>query len=82
MEYFAGIDVSLRSCALCIVDGKGNVLLERGRCVMVRSQISKQVTARAVKISTFLANKFVFCEIKFRANDLQIHSDSVRMLVQ
>ena len=29
MEYFAGIDVSLRSCALCIVDGKGNVLLER-----------------------------------------------------
>ena len=29
MEYFAGIDVSLRSCALCIVDGKGTVLLER-----------------------------------------------------
>ena len=29
MEYFAGIDVSLRSCALCIVDGKGKVLLER-----------------------------------------------------
>lgn len=29
MEYFAGIDVSLRSCTLCIVDGKGKVLLER-----------------------------------------------------
>lgn len=29
MEYFAGLDVSLRSCALCIVDGKGAVLLER-----------------------------------------------------
>jgi transposase len=29
MEYFAGIDVSLRSCALCIVDGKGTMLLER-----------------------------------------------------
>jgi len=29
MEYFAGIDVSLRSSALCIVDGKGKVLLER-----------------------------------------------------
>jgi predicted NBD/HSP70 family sugar kinase len=29
MEYFAGIDVSLRSCALCIIDGKGKVLLER-----------------------------------------------------
>lgn len=29
MAYFAGIDVSLRSCALCIVDVKGTVLLER-----------------------------------------------------
>ena len=29
MEYFAGLDVSLRSCALCIVDAKGNVILER-----------------------------------------------------
>ncbi|MEO9514328.1 MAG: IS110 family transposase [Paracoccaceae bacterium] len=29
MEYFAGIDVSLRSCALCIVDGKDVVLFER-----------------------------------------------------
>lgn len=29
MEFFVGIDVSLRSCALCIVDGKGTVLLER-----------------------------------------------------
>jgi transposase len=29
MEYFAGLDVSLRSCALCIVDSKGAVLLER-----------------------------------------------------
>ncbi|MGL5012573.1 MAG: IS110 family transposase, partial [Paracoccaceae bacterium] len=29
MEYFVGLDVSLRSCALCVVDGKGTVLLER-----------------------------------------------------
>ena len=29
MEYFVGLDVSLRSCALCIVDTKGNVVLER-----------------------------------------------------
>jgi transposase len=29
MEYFVGLDVSLRSCALCIVDGRGKVHLER-----------------------------------------------------
>ena len=29
MEYYAGLDVSLRSCALCIVDGKGTVRLEQ-----------------------------------------------------
>lgn len=29
MEYFAGLDVSLRSCALCVVDGQGKVALER-----------------------------------------------------
>ena len=29
MEYFAGLDVSLRSCALCIVDSKGTLLFER-----------------------------------------------------
>lgn len=29
MEYFAGLDVSLRSCAVCIVDAKGKVVLER-----------------------------------------------------
>lgn len=29
MEYFVGLDVSLRSCALCVVDPKGNVVLER-----------------------------------------------------
>jgi transposase len=29
MEYYVGLDVSLRSCALCIVDTKGNVVLER-----------------------------------------------------
>lgn len=29
MEYYAGLDVSLRSCAVCIVDSKGAVLLER-----------------------------------------------------
>ncbi|WP_156461658.1 IS110 family transposase, partial [Aliiruegeria sabulilitoris] len=29
MEYFVGLDVSLRSCALCVVDGRGKVCLER-----------------------------------------------------
>lgn len=29
MDYYAGLDVSLRSCALCIVDEKGSVRLER-----------------------------------------------------
>ncbi|MEO9517080.1 MAG: IS110 family transposase [Paracoccaceae bacterium] len=29
MEYYVGLDVSLRSCALCIVDNKGGVCLER-----------------------------------------------------
>ncbi len=29
MDYFAGLDVSLRFCALCIVDNKGKVLFER-----------------------------------------------------
>jgi len=29
MEYFVGLDVSLRNCALCIVDSKGTMLLER-----------------------------------------------------
>jgi hypothetical protein len=29
MEYFARLDVSLRSCAICVVDAKGKVMLER-----------------------------------------------------
>jgi transposase len=29
MEYYAGFDVSLRSCAVCVVDSKGKVLFER-----------------------------------------------------
>jgi len=29
MEYFAGLEVSLRSCALCVMDGTGTALLER-----------------------------------------------------
>ncbi len=29
MDYFAGLDVSLRSFALCIVDNKGAIILER-----------------------------------------------------
>ena len=29
MDYFAGLDVSLRSCALCIVDARGGVAIER-----------------------------------------------------
>lgn len=29
MEFFVGLDVSLRSCALCVVDAQGRVCLER-----------------------------------------------------
>ena len=29
MEYFVGLDVSLRSCALCVIDGRGKVFMER-----------------------------------------------------
>ncbi|MBY5935710.1 IS110 family transposase [Tateyamaria omphalii] len=29
MEYYAGLDVSLRSCAVCVVDGKGAIVCER-----------------------------------------------------
>ncbi|MEO0551520.1 MAG: IS110 family transposase [Pseudomonadota bacterium] len=29
MEHFVGLDVSLRTCALCVVDGRGKVCLER-----------------------------------------------------
>lgn len=29
MKYYAGLDVSLRSCAICVVDGKGTVRHER-----------------------------------------------------
>jgi len=29
MDYFAGLDVSLRSCAICIVDSQGTMLFER-----------------------------------------------------
>lgn len=29
MDYFAGLDVSLRTCANCVVDSKGTVLHER-----------------------------------------------------
>lgn len=36
MECFAGLDVSLRSCALCTVDTKGTVLFERELACEVR----------------------------------------------
>ncbi len=29
MDYFVGLDVSLRSVAVCVIDTKGNALLER-----------------------------------------------------
>ncbi|WP_141134885.1 hypothetical protein [Tropicimonas sediminicola] len=29
MEYYVGLDVSLRCCALCVVDGRGNVCMEQ-----------------------------------------------------
>ncbi|AVW91344.1 hypothetical protein DA792_09840 [Celeribacter baekdonensis] len=33
MEYFVGLDVSLRSCAMCVVDNRGKVYLERELCL-------------------------------------------------
>jgi len=29
MEHFVGLDVSLRSCAMCVVDNRGKIYLER-----------------------------------------------------
>ena len=29
MQYFVGLDVALRSLALCIIDGAGQIVLER-----------------------------------------------------
>ncbi len=29
MEYFAGLYVSLRSCTLCVMDGRGTAVFER-----------------------------------------------------
>lgn len=29
MDCYVGIDVSLRSCAVCIIDGKGKILFEQ-----------------------------------------------------
>ena len=29
MEYFVGLDASLRFCAMCVVDSRGKIYLER-----------------------------------------------------
>ena len=29
MSYYAGLDVSLRSVAICVIDGDGEIVLER-----------------------------------------------------
>lgn len=50
MEYFAGLDVSLRSCALCIVDSKGATLLERElRCEI--KDIAEYLDASAMRLN-------------------------------
>ncbi|GAA3865256.1 hypothetical protein GCM10022404_14440 [Celeribacter arenosi] len=34
MDYFVGLDVSLRSAAVCVIDGEGRTVLERSSCRM------------------------------------------------
>ncbi|KZK92982.1 hypothetical protein PsAD46_01323 [Pseudovibrio sp. Ad46] len=29
MEYYAGLDVSLRSVSICVIDGEGKIIFER-----------------------------------------------------
>ncbi len=45
MGYFVGLDVSLRSCALCIVDGKGSIHFEQ--------ELDCEVDAIAKCLATF-----------------------------
>ncbi|MEJ2019798.1 MAG: IS110 family transposase [Maritimibacter sp.] len=45
MEYFAGLDVSLRSCAVCVVDGKGAVLFVKAEGFDVVCVEARQVSA-------------------------------------
>lgn len=49
MEYFAGLDVSLRSCAVCVVDGKGTVVCERELPCEI-NEISGYLTALSLPI--------------------------------
>lgn len=62
MEYFAGLDVSLRSCAICVVDAKGKVMLE------------KELTCEVVDIADCL-NTFGYPveRIGFEAGSLSQH---------
>ena len=43
MEYFAGLDVSLRSCALCIVDARGSVAFERELACDVNARANSRI---------------------------------------
>ncbi|MFG6511934.1 MULTISPECIES: transposase [unclassified Sulfitobacter] len=49
MEYYAGLDVWLRSCAICVVDGKGTVLHERDLPCEIE-KIARYLTALPVSI--------------------------------
>lgn len=49
MEYYAGLDVSLRSCAICVVDGKGTVLRESDLPCEIK-EIAGYLTALAIPI--------------------------------
>lgn len=50
MEYYAGLDVSLRSCAVCVVDSKGTVLYERDLPCEIK-EIAKYLTALPVSVA-------------------------------
>ena len=55
MEYYAGLDVSLRSCAVCIVDNGGRVLFERelacDDCVLAAGERASDYAQELVQIA-------------------------------
>ena len=62
MEYFAGLDVSLRSCAACVVDGKGTVLHEQ------------ELPCESEEISSYLtALRFPIVHVGFETGTMRQH---------
>ena len=64
MEYYAGLDVSLRSCAVCVVDGKGTVLHERDLPCEIE-EIAGYLTALPVSIARIGFESGTLCQHLF-----------------